>query len=153
MEYDEILAYALSFNGAYLDYPFGPETAVLKVRALDRGAGKVFALLWPQDHEQGRALQYGTDAQSATDATGPAATRINLKCDPALAEQLRAVHPQITPGYHMNKRHWNSVAVPREGGLAPKMIRNLIEDSYDLVVSSLPKRDHLLLDWHPSDQR
>ena len=65
--------------------------------------------------------------------------RISLKCEPELAAQLRADHPAITPGYHLNKRHWNTVAV--DGSAARAALRDMVEDSYDLVVSALPKRD------------
>ena len=60
------------------------------------------------------------------------------------AEQLRAANPQITPGYHMNKKHWNTV-VP---GLAEELMSDLIEDSYDLVVASLPRIEQAALDWN-----
>jgi predicted DNA-binding protein (MmcQ/YjbR family) len=62
---------------------------------------------------------------------------VSLKCEPALAEELRAAHPAITPGYHLNKRHWNTVVL--DGSLPDRMIGDLIEDSYDLVVSQLPR--------------
>lgn len=125
MDYAALRQTCLAFPGAYEDFPFGPDTAVFKVRALESVTGKVFALMWRQD--QG--------------------ARINLKCDPVLAEQLRAVHPQITPGYHMNKRHWNTVLATPQGGLSSRMVHDLVEDSYDLVVSALPKTQRLLLGW------
>ena len=56
---------------------------------------------------------------------------MSLKCDPELAEQLRLTYPEIQPGYHLNKRHWNTVAV--DGALPDDMVRSLIEDSYALV--------------------
>ena len=59
--------------------------------------------------------------------------RVSLKCDPTLAEQLRGAHP----AYHLNKRHWNTVIV--DGSLPDTMIADLVEDSYDLVVSKLPR--------------
>ena len=62
---------------------------------------------------------------------------VSLKCEPALAEELRAAHPAITPGYHLNKRHWNTVLI--DGSLPDRMIGDMIEDSYDLVVSKLPQ--------------
>lgn len=126
MDYEKTRLACLEFVGAYEDFPFGPETAVFKVRARQEGPGKVFALMW-------------RDSRGA---------RINLKCEPALADQLRSTHPQITPGYHMNKRHWNTVVVSQDGLAAP-MIHDLIEDSYDLVVSALPKQDRILLSWAP----
>jgi predicted DNA-binding protein (MmcQ/YjbR family) len=70
---------------------------------------------------------------------------ISLKCEPQLAEQLREAHAAVSPGYHLNKRHWNTVTV--DGSLSDQMIRDMIEDSYDLVVSSLPRKTRLALGW------
>jgi predicted DNA-binding protein (MmcQ/YjbR family) len=99
----------LSFAGSEETFPFGPETSVFKV------AGKMFAL----SRLGGRPLS------------------VSLKCEPALAEELRAAHPAIGPGYHLNKRHWNTVVI--DGSLPEQMIADMIEDSYDLVVSRLPR--------------
>jgi predicted DNA-binding protein (MmcQ/YjbR family) len=107
----------LSFAGAEETFPFGPETSVFKV------AGKMFAL-------------------SRLD---PDELRVNLKCEPRLAENLRAVHPEVIPGYHMNKQHWNTVIIGGALGDAP--IRDMIEDSYDLVVSKLPAAERRALGW------
>ncbi|GAA2227291.1 MmcQ/YjbR family DNA-binding protein [Streptomyces amakusaensis] len=111
----QLRAFCLDFNDAVEEFPFGPETSVFKV------AGKMFAL---------SAL----DGEPLT---------VNLKCEPEIAERLRADHPEIVPGWHMNKRHWNTVTV---GGLPAKMVRELIEDSYDLVVAGLPRAERLRLD-------
>ncbi|CBT74509.1 MULTISPECIES: MmcQ/YjbR family DNA-binding protein [Glutamicibacter] len=100
---------------SYVDHPFGPDSTVFKVAGPDRSRGRMFALLLNLHGE----------------------TVLNLKCEPALADQQRSEHPQITPGYHMNKKHWNSV----RPGLDPHYVRELIEDSYDLVVEGLPRRD------------
>ncbi|GAB3536655.1 MmcQ/YjbR family DNA-binding protein [Arthrobacter tecti] len=108
--------------GAFEDFPFGPEASVFKVRA-PAGAGKMFAL---------------SDLNSPT-------LSISLKCEPALAEQLRSAHPEITGAYHMNKTHWNGVDCT--GRLPDDMLRDMIEDSYDLVVDSLPKKDRESLGW------
>lgn len=70
-----------------------------------------------------------------TDISDP--SRINLKCDPGRALELRERHEEITPGVHMNKRHWNTVCVT--GDLPRDMIREMIADSYRLVVATLPK--------------
>ncbi len=131
--YEQARAWCLSFIGAFEDFPFGPETAVFKVQASEHSTPKVFALLWHTE-------------------TG---CRINLKCEPALAERLRETYSEITPGYHMNKKHWNSVTLPAHWEnpvceLNAALMRDLIEDSYDLVVSRLPQRDRLLLDWRPT---
>jgi predicted DNA-binding protein (MmcQ/YjbR family) len=107
----------LSFTGAEETYPFSAETTVFKVR------GKIFAI-------------------AALDREPPA---ISLKCEPEIAAQLRAGHEAITPGYHLNKRHWNTVHV--DGSLPEQLVRDMVEDSYDLVVESLPKRIRDDLGW------
>ncbi|MFF6791269.1 putative DNA-binding protein (MmcQ/YjbR family) [Streptomyces filamentosus] len=112
---ERLRAFCLEFNDATEEFPFGPEPSVFKV------GGKLFALSW-MDREP---------------------LRVNLKCDPEDAVRLREEHPEITPGYHMNKRHWNTVEV---AGLPDRMVRELIEDSYDLVVAGLPKAVRLRLD-------
>jgi predicted DNA-binding protein (MmcQ/YjbR family) len=63
---------------------------------------------------------------------------INLKCDPEKAVELREMHEQILPGYHMNKAHWNSVYF--EDGLKTSLVKSLIDDSYNLIVAGLPKK-------------
>ena len=100
----------------------------------------------------GQLLRVSVDLELSTMVAGPDRSRgrmfalllnlhgetvLNLKCEPALADQQRSEHPQITPGYHMNKKHWNSV----RPGLDPHYVRELIEDSYDLVVDGMPRRD------------
>ena len=67
---------------------------------------------------------------------GADSLRVSLKCEPELAEALRSAHPSVLPGYHLNKRHWNTVVI--DGSLAEQTLRDMIEDSYDLVVSKLP---------------
>ena len=113
----DLRALCLGFAGAEETYPFGPRTTVFKVR------GKIFAI-------------------AALDAEPPS---ISLKCEPGLALQLRANHAAITPGYHLNKRHWNTVRC--DGSLPERLVRDLVEDSYDLVVESLPKRVRDDLGW------
>ena len=68
---------------------------------------------------------------------------VNLKCDPDDAVRLREEHAAIVPGWHMNKRHWNTVTV---SGVPGRLLRELIEDSYDLVVAGLPRAERLRLD-------
>jgi predicted DNA-binding protein (MmcQ/YjbR family) len=109
--------YCLSFPGSEETFPFGPETSVFKV------AGKMFAL----SQLTQRPL------------------RVSLKCEPPLAEQLRATHTVVLPGYHLNKRHWNTVII--DGSLPDQMIKDMIEDSYDLVVSQLPAFRRRALGW------
>ena len=122
MKPSELRGHCLSFPGAEETFPFGPNTSVFKV------AGKMFAL----------------------SQLGAAELRISLKCEPALAEQLRAAHPEVTPGYHLNKRHWNTVVV--EGSLSEEMVRDMIEDSYDLVVSDLSESRRRALGWRPGER-
>ncbi len=99
----DVAAYCLGKPGAREDYPFGPEASVFKVN------GKMFAL---------------------TPATERPAT-INLKCDPIRSIRLRQDYPEITPGYHMNKQHWNTLDLT--GKLPPELVRDLIDHSYELV--------------------
>ena len=113
----ELRERCLSFTGAEETFPFGPLTSVFKV------GGKMFAL-----------------SQLETPPL-----RISLKCEPELAERLRATHAEVLPGYHLNKRHWNTVAL--DGALEDQTIEDLIEDSYDLVVSKLPKSAQRALGW------
>jgi predicted DNA-binding protein (MmcQ/YjbR family) len=71
--------------------------------------------------------------------------RVSLKCEPGLAEQLRGTYAAVLPGYHLNKRHWNTVIV--DGSLTDQLIKDMIEDSYDLVVSGLPRARQEALGW------
>lgn len=112
----ELRTFCLSFNAAVEEFPFNPDTSVFNV------LGKMFALCH-------------LDAQPL---------KVNLKCEPDMAVQLRAAHPEIVPGWHMNKRHWNTVTV--DGELPDQQVRELIEDSYDLVVAGLPRAERLRLD-------
>ncbi|MEU8676273.1 MmcQ/YjbR family DNA-binding protein [Streptomyces sp. NPDC048560] len=111
----ELRAFCLAFNASVEEFPFGPEASVFKV------LGKMFALSV-------------LDARPLT---------VNLKCDPDDAIRLREEYEAVAPGWHMNKRHWNTVTV---SGLPDRMVRELIEDSYDLVVAGLPKAERLRLD-------
>jgi predicted DNA-binding protein (MmcQ/YjbR family) len=106
-------------TGAQEKFPFGPNTSVFKV------GGKMFAL-------------------SQLDADD---LRVSLKCEPALAQELRQAHAELIPGYHLNKRHWNTVVI--EGSLPEEMIKDMIDDSYDLVVSNLLEPDRRTLRWQP----
>ncbi|WP_052192746.1 MmcQ/YjbR family DNA-binding protein [Streptomyces sp. CNQ431] len=115
LEAESLRAFCLSFNGAAEEFPFNPETSVFKVE------GKVFAL-----------TDLGADP-----------LKISLKCDPDEAVRLRAAHSEIVPGWHLNKRHWNTVTV---APLPLRQLRELIEDSYDLVVAGLPRAARLRLD-------
>ena len=103
-------ACCLAHAGAIEDFPFGPEHSVFKV------AGKMFAL-------------------SALDRTP---LEVSVKCEPEIAVALRGSYAAIRPGYHLNKRHWNTIRL--DGSLPDQLVRDLIEDSYDLIVSALPAR-------------
>ncbi len=100
---------------AVAELPFGPDALVYKVM------GRMFALI------------------SLSDEPG----RINLKCDPFVAQDLRDQYPAIIPGYHMNKRHWNTLIL--DGSLPEVMILKLIHDSYMLVVNNLSRK--LKTEW------
>ena len=117
MDRDALRDLCLTFRGSEETFPFGFETSVFKV------AGKMFAL----SRLEGEPLS------------------VSLKCEPQLAEQLRAAHPCISAGYHLNKRHWNTVLL--DGTLPEQMIADLVEDSYDLVVSKLSRARQRALLW------
>ena len=110
MDASDLRAWCLRHPGAIEDFPFGPATSVFKV------AGKMFAL-------------------SALESTP---LEVSVKCEPELAVGLRDSYPAVRPGYHLNKRHWNTLTL--DGSLDDQLVRDLIEDSYDLIVSALPKR-------------
>lgn len=113
----QLRAHCLSLAGAEETFPFDHENSVFKV------GGKMFAL----------------------SPLGREPLRISLKCEPGLAEALREEHAAVIPGYHLNKRHWNTVIL--DGSLADEAVREMIEDSYDLVVSRLPKAERVALAW------
>ena len=109
MDLAEFREYCLTKPNATEGTPFGPDVLVFKV------SGKMFALA-------------GLDEVPTT---------VNLKCDPDLALDLRDRYEQVRPGYHMNKKHWNTVEI--DGGVPAVELRRMIDHSYALVVKSLPK--------------
>jgi predicted DNA-binding protein (MmcQ/YjbR family) len=113
---DQVIVACLAKPGSAEDYPFGDEVAVFKV------GGKIFALV-PL-------------------AESPAS--VSLKCDPGLAVGLRQRYPAVTPGYHLNKRHWNTVTL--DGSVPEEELLDLIDHSYQLVVASLPRAERATLD-------
>ena len=115
-DFESLTAYCLSKKGASASYPFGEGALVFKVM------GKMFALV--------------------SEDSDP--LRINLKCDPEDADALRAQHEAILPGYHMNKRHWNTLVL--DGSLPDGLVAELIDHSYDLVVQNLPRAQRAQLD-------
>ncbi|MCB9188679.1 MAG: MmcQ/YjbR family DNA-binding protein [Flavobacteriales bacterium] len=109
MNIEEYRDYCMSFPQTSEGFPFDEKTLVFKV------AGKMFALADVEDFSS-----------------------VNLKCDPEKAIQLREEFPEVMPGYHMSKKHWNTVEV--NSGVDDDKIKEWIKDSYDLVVQSLTKK-------------
>jgi predicted DNA-binding protein (MmcQ/YjbR family) len=102
----ELRELCLALRGAGEAFPFRPGLSVFKV------AGKMFAL----------------------SALAEEPLRVSIKCDPALGEQLRFTHPSISPGYHLNKRHWLTITI--DGSLPTTLVANLIEGSHELVTAT-----------------
>ncbi len=109
MNIEELRNYCLNKKGATESFPFGEDTLVFKV--LD----KAFALASISEPDS-----------------------VNLKCDPEYAIELREQYEAIHPGYHMNKKHWNTVQL--RGGLDDKLICKLIDHSYEMVVKAMNKK-------------
>ena len=109
MHLDELRDYCLSKKGVEEGFPFGGDTLVFKVM------GKAFLLT-------------GFDSTPV---------QFNVKCDPEKAIELREQYSCVLPGYHMNKKHWNTILA--DGSVSNKQLKEWITDSYDLVVSGLPK--------------
>ena len=118
MKPEQVAALALEFADVTEEQPFGPDTDVYKV------VGKVFLLL------AGRGE--------------PA--RVSLKCEPSLAVHLREQYDAVTPGYHLNKRHWNTVVL--DGSVPDDELADMIEHSYLRVVAGLPKATRFRLTAH-----
>lgn len=110
MHIEAFYNYCLSFPGTSESFPFDKKTLVFKVK------GKIFALTDIDEFES-----------------------INLKCEPSKALELRALYEEIQPGYHMNKKHWNTVNT--KGSLEDEFLFELIRHSYNLVVDKLPKKE------------
>lgn len=109
MTHKEFEEYLLSFPDTWLDFPFGEGTSVYKVGDKESGNGKLFAII--------------------TDESKP--LRVSLKCDPQLAENLREKYESVLPGYHLNKKHWNTILLT--GQLSDDEIKDLARHSYLLV--------------------
>ena len=109
MTHKELETYLLSFPNTWLDFPFGEGTSVYKIGNKEDGEGKMFALI--------------------ADKTSP--LRVSLKCDPILAETLREKYETVVPGYHLNKKHWNTIILT--GQLADEEVKDLANLSYQLV--------------------
>ncbi|MVT10152.1 MmcQ/YjbR family DNA-binding protein [Chitinophaga tropicalis] len=109
MNIEQFREYCLSLPGVTEEFPFGEEILVYKVM------GKLFTLTHVDVFES-----------------------INLKCDPEIAVELRERYDGVKPGYHMNKKHWNTVEI--YSNIPDRLLYQWIKDSYDLVVKSLPKK-------------
>ncbi|OSY88103.1 MmcQ-like protein [Tenacibaculum holothuriorum] len=113
MHIDQLRDFCISKKGVTEHFPFDDVTLVFKVM------NKMFALVGLEKWENGE-------------------TSVNLKCDPDWAEELRAEYDSVNPGFHMNKKHWNTVTLNND--VSDKFAFELIEHSYNLVVKSLPKK-------------
>jgi len=110
MNLEQFIAYCEAKPNVSMEFPFGPDTLVFKVDT------KIFALT-------------GIDSLEF---------KVNLKCDPEYAEELRSEFEEIQPGYHMNKKHWNTVNF--EGRLGDALLKKLIAHSYNLVAKPKSKK-------------
>ena len=110
MNIEDLREYCLSKAGTTESFPFDEVTLVFKV------ANKMFALAGLEHHP----------------------STVNLKCDPEKAIELRAQYSDVIEGFHMSKKHWNTITI--EGDLSSKLIEELIDHSYNLVVNGLPKK-------------
>jgi predicted DNA-binding protein (MmcQ/YjbR family) len=120
---DSLRRWCLARPSAIEEFPFGPQTSVFKV------GGKMFALT----------------ALHARPLT------VSLKCEPSLAQALRAEHPAVRPGYHLNKHHW--ITITLDDSLPDELVLGLLEDSYELVVDRLAKRQRHLVRSHARSRR
>ena len=109
MTHKELETYLLSFPNTWLDFPFGEGTSVYKIGKKEDGEGKMFALI--------------------DDKSSP--LRVSLKCDPILAETLREKYETVVAGYHLNKKHWNTIILT--GQLTNDEVKDLANLSYQLV--------------------
>ncbi len=123
MRYDQTRAYLLNKPEAREDFPYGPDFAVFRLR------DTMFAILCVRD----------------------AVARVNLKCDPDQAWALRDIFPSVTPGYHMNKRHRNTILL--DDGVPVSELHRMIDQSYNLVLSRLKKshRESLIQHSYPDN--
>jgi predicted DNA-binding protein (MmcQ/YjbR family) len=115
MEWKEILNYCLGKPGAEETFPFGPDVSVIKTGSL------MFALI-------------SADEKSI---------RISLKCDPVEAESLRKTYAAVTPGYHMNKAHWNTVEL--DGSIPQQVLCAMIDASHEMVFKKLSRKEKSLI--------
>ncbi|WP_024953564.1 MmcQ/YjbR family DNA-binding protein [Sulfurospirillum arcachonense] len=114
MTFKEVDVYLLSKKGATFDYPFDEVVRVYRV------SNKMFALFVDEE-----------------------LLHINLKCDPIYALELRSIYEGIKAGYHMNKKHWNTVSANTD--VTDSLLKELIDHSYELIYNKLPKKQRELL--------
>ena len=117
MKLREVLDHCRAQPEATEGYPFRPGALVFKVR------GKIFAIVMEGDRPP----------------------RVSVKCEPAIALMLRDEYPAVTGGYHLNKRHWNTITL--DGTVSADRVREWIEDSWDLVVEKLPAHERRHVGW------
>lgn len=108
-EHKVVESWLMELPNVWLDYPFGDGVAVYKIGHDDTGNGKMFALI----------------------AEGSKPLKLSLKCDPILAEKLREEYESVLPGYHLNKKHWNTILLT--GQLPEEELKSFIRHSYELV--------------------
>lgn len=131
MEHTQVKDY-LSNKVATTEYfPFGPDVSVFKVK-----------------HKMFATMSYGKGNEKGTDGKMKGHYCINLKCDPDEAVMLRDIFSSVIPGYHMNKAQWNTVIL--DGSIPQGEIERMIDNSYQLVVSKMPKKDQESLLLHSS---
>jgi predicted DNA-binding protein (MmcQ/YjbR family) len=120
MNLDSLRRHCLAKPEAAEDFPFGPEYPAYRLH------GRIFALLF-------------------LDRDPP---WLNLKCHPDHTEALRTYYPAVRPGYHMNKRHWNTVVL--DGSVSMEELLSMVDDSFGLVQEGLPGKRKRRKDFHPS---
>lgn len=113
MTHKDLEEFLLSMPNVWLDFPFGEGVSVYKVGHKESGGGKLFAII--------------------ADNSNP--LRVSLKCDPQLAEKLREKYETVLPGYHLNKKHWNTIIC--SGQLSDEEIKDLARHSYQLVAEKI----------------
>ena len=111
MNIETLREYCLSKKAVTEDFPFGEDTLVFRV------SNKIFLLV----------------------SLSSSPLQFNAKCDPGKAIELREQYNAVIPGFHMNKKHWNTVIL--DGSISTALVKEMIDDSYDLIVQSLPKKD------------
>lgn len=129
MNHEQVKEYMLAKPASSLDFPFGKEVSVFKVK------GKMFA-----------TLSLGTGNEKDTDGKMAGFYCMNLKCDPEEAVMLRDIFSAIIPGYHMNKAQWNTVIL--DGSVPSGEVERMIDNSFKLVVSKMTKKDQASILLH-----